>query len=257
MATRCTAMIALAIAFVGTAWAAEDTKTRGQCVQNAIAARLEFTPEQKEQAAKICSEYEGKSAPVCEKLWTLQNNHRHAVLQILSTEQRAKLPEIVKAEGEKILDSFTTKLQLTDAQRKELEKICTEYGPKYEELADSKDTRKSEKFQDLRAAHFEAMCKVLNDDQRVKLPVLIQEEIQARTPSSKSDIRNAIVDRLGLDADQKARLDKVCDDFGPKIEEQKVQLWQLCKDKHAAISKILTEAQRVKFEEYAKVAFAK
>jgi len=246
-------MIALAFAFTGAAWAADDTKTRGQCVQNAFAAKLGFTPEQKEQVAKICSDYEQKAAPVYEKTWVLQNDHRHAVLQILSTEQRAKLPEVMKAEGAKILDHFTAKLQLTDAQRKEMERICTEYGPKYEQLADSKDSRKSEKFQELKTAHFEEMCKVLTDDQRVKLPALIQEEMLARTPSSKSEIRNAIVDRLGLDPEQKTRLDKVCDEFGTKIDEQKTQIRRICKDKHAAISKVLTEEQRVKFEEYVKV----
>jgi len=253
MASRLTALIAVAFAFTGLAGLAADEAKKGQCVQNAFATKLGFTPEQKEQVAKICDESEQKFAPVCEKLWTLHCQHGQAVLQILTEEQRGKLPEVMKGERKKMLDQFATKLEFNDAQKKEAERICNDYAPKYQQLADQNDSKKGEKFQELKFAQLEEFCKILTDDQRVKLPMLIREEMQdGRTPSAKSEYRNNIAEQLGLNDDQKTRLDKVCDEFAPKIDEQKTQIRQLFKDKHAAISKILTEQQRTKFEEFVK-----
>jgi hypothetical protein len=254
MASRRTAMFTIAIALTGTvAWAADDSKTRNECMLNAFATKLSLNAEQKEQFAKICSESEVKAAPVCEKMWKIHCEHHEAMLQILSTEQRAKLPEVIKAERAKVLDNFTKKLELTAEQRKQAETICTDYEAKYPKHSDRNDPAKVKQYHELKAAQFEEFCKILTDDQRVKLPVLILEELQnGRTMTSKSEIRASLDEKLGLDAEQKTRCDKVCDLYAPKIDEQKAQMLQICKDTQAAIEKVLNETQRTKFQEFVK-----
>lgn len=237
---------------VAAAQAADDAAGKNHCVLDAFAKKLEFTPEQKTQVAAIHEDAEKKLAPLCESIWLLHWTHHQNVLQILSAEQRNELPNIVKAERTRMLKQFSDKLALTDDQKAAVEKMCNEYGPKFQQL-DPKDPKVSEKFQSLKSEHFEAFCRILTDDQRVKLPALIQEELQAgRTPSSKSELRNAMVEKLGLTDDQKQRLDKVCDEYATKIEEQKTRIRDLCKEKQAAIEKVLTEPQRTRFRDYVK-----
>ena len=113
--------------------------------------------------------------------------------------------------------------------------------------------KRSEKFQAVKNEQFEAFCGILTDDQRVKLPALIQEEMQSgRTPTVKSEIRNAIAEKLKLTEDQKTRLAKVCEDFATKIDDQKTLMRDVCKQKQVATEKILTEDQKVKFQQYMK-----
>jgi Spy/CpxP family protein refolding chaperone len=255
MASRRTAMFTIAIALTASvAWAADD-KAPGQCMRNAFAAKLSLNDEQKEQFAKICSESEAKAAPVCEKMWKIHCEHQEAMLQILSTGQRDKLPEVMNTERAKVLDHAAKKLELTAEQRKQAEKICTDYEAKYPKHGDRNDPAKVKQYHELKAAQFEEFCKILTDDQRVKLPVMILEELQnGRTMTAKSEFRASLDEKLGLDAEQKTRCDKVCDLYAPKIDEQKAQLLQICKDSQAAVDKILNDAQRTKFQEFVKAA---
>lgn len=252
MASRFTALIAVAFAFTtGAAIGAEED--RGDSVLNAFATRLAFTPEQKEQAGKIHADFEQKSAPICEQMWKLHCEHHKAVLQILSAEQIAKLPDAMKEFKAKMFQEVATKLELNASQKTEAEKVCTEYGAKFQALGDGEDANKSEKFQELKRAQWQAFSRILTDDQRVKLPALIQEELQSgKTPTAKSEYRNTMAEKLSLTADQKTRLDKVCDEFAPKIDEQKAKFLTMCKEKQSAVEKILTETQRTKFLEYVK-----
>jgi len=232
---------------------ADDAKPKSQCILNAFAAKLDLTADQKQDIQKAQAEFEQKSAPVCERMWKLHCDHHQAVLEILSPEQKKELPGVIKAERNKMLEHFATKLSLTEDQKKQAGTLCDEYAAKYQDLAGQDEGKRAGKFQTLKSEQFEAFCGILTDDQRVKLPALIQEELQAgRTPSSKSEIRNTMAEKLSLNEDQKQRLDKVCDEFAAKIDEQKTQIRALCKDKHAAMEKVLSDAQKVKFQEYVK-----
>jgi hypothetical protein len=252
----CCRIIALTLgvaALAGIGRAAEDPKDKNQCVLNAFAVHLGFTPTQKEQAAKIHSEFEQKAAPLCERIWTLYDEHRQAVMQILTPEQRKELPQVIKAVRLKMLETFSTKLGLNDRQKKQAEQICNEYAEKFQQLADHKDAKSSEKFVELKQANLEAFCHVLTDQQRVKLPALIQEElVSGPTPTAKSDMRTMVVEKLKLNTDQTRRLDKVCEDFSAKIDKEKGHLHQLWKEMTGSMEKVLTADQRKKFEELVK-----
>jgi hypothetical protein len=256
MTSRGLAVLTLGIAaLAGLGHAREDANSKTNCFLNAFASRLGLTPAQKEQAAKIHSEFEQKAAPVCEKIWMIYCDHRQAVLQILSAEQRRELPQVVKSEQAKMLQTLSTKLGLNDQQMKEAEKICHENTEKIQELADHRDAKSSEKFLELKRANLEAFCKILTDDQRIKLPALVQEElVSGRTPSVKSEIHNMMVEKLKLNTDQTQRLDKVCEDFSAKMDREKEQLHQLWKEKIAAVEKILTPDQRKKFQDLVKAS---
>lgn len=247
------ALLASATLTAGSRLAADDAKPKGNCIIDAFASKLGITPEQKTEIQKVYADSEQKTAPVCERIWKLHGEHNQAVLQILTPDQKADLPAVMKAERAKMLKHFATKLELTEDQKKQVMKICDESAVKFEQLADVVEGKRSEKFQALKKEQFEAFCQILSDDQRVKLPALIQEEMQSgRTPSTKSELRHAIAEKLKLTEDQKTRLDKVCDDFATKIDEQKTQMRAVCKEKQAATEKILTEEQKVKFLQYMK-----
>lgn len=233
--------------------AADVNKPKGNCIVDAFAAKLGMTPEQKQELQKVSADSEQKAAPVCERIWKLHCEHHQAVLQILSPDQKAELPAVMKAEKAKMQKHFATKLELSEEQKKQAAKICDESTAKFEQLADVEESKRSEKFQAVKNEQFEAFCQILTEDQRVKLPALMQEEMQSgRTPSAKSEIRNAIVEKLKLTDDQATRLDKVCTDFATKIDEQKTQMRQVCKDKQVAMEKILTDEQKVKFQQIMK-----
>jgi len=233
--------------------AADDAKAKGNCIINAFATKLGMTPEQKTEIQKVHAMTEQKAAPICEQIFKLHSEHQQAVLQILSPEQKAELPAVMKAEKMKMLQGVAMKLELTEDQKKQAMKLCDEASAKFEELAKMEEGKRSERFQTLKNEQFEAFCQILTDDQRVKLPVLIHEEMQSgRTPTAKSDIRNAIVEKLKLTEDQTTRLDKVCTDFATKIDEQKMAVRTIFKDKQTAMEKILTDEQKVKFQQIVK-----
>ena len=247
------ALLATATLTVGSRLAAGDAKPKGNCIIDAFAAKLGITPEQKLEVQKVFADSEQKAATVCERIWKLHGEHHQAVLQILSPEQKLELPAVMKAERAKMMKHFAAKLELTEEQKTQAMKICDESAMKFEKLADVEEGKRSEKFQTLKNQQFEAFCGILTDDQRVKLPALMQEEMQSgRTPTVKSEIRNAIAETLKLTEDQKTRLDKVCDDFATKIDEQKTQMRAVCKEKQTATEKILTEEQKVKFQQIMK-----
>lgn len=237
------------------AFTADDAKPKAQCILNAFAAKLGLTAEQKVDIEKAQADFEKKSAPVCETMFKLHIEHHQAVLQTLSPEQKAELPAIMKAEREKMLQHFATKLELTEEQKKKAQNLCDVYTAKYKELAEQEESKRAGQFQIVKNQQFEAFCEILTDDQRVKLPALIQEEMQAgRTPSAKSEFRKAMNDKLNLTDTQKEQLDKVCDEFAKKIDDQKALIRGLCKEKHIAMEKVLTDTQKVKFQEYVKTA---
>ena len=249
------ALLASATLTAASRLVADDAKPKGNCIIDAFAAKLGITPEQKVEIQKVYADSEQKAAPVCERLWKLHAEHHQAVLQILSEEQKAELPALMKAERVKMIEHFATKLDLTEDQKKQALKVCEETTAKFKQLADVEEGKRSERFQAVKNEQFEAFCQILTDDQRVQLPALIREEMQSgRTPTAKSELRNAIAEKLKLSDDQKTRLDKVCDDFATKIDEQKTQIRQVCKDKQAATEKILTEEQKVKYQKYMKAS---
>jgi hypothetical protein len=235
--------------------AADEAKPGGECILNAFATKLGLDADQKTRIQRIHTDFEQRAAPVCQQIMKLHVDHTQAVLQILSPEQKLQLPVVMKEERHKMLDQAATKLELTEDQKKQAVKICDETAAKFKSFAESEDGKRPEKFQAFKNERLEAFCAILTDDQRVKLPALLQEEMQAgRTPSAKSEIRKAMADKLGLDADQQQRLDKASDEFAGKIDEQKATIRKMCKEKRDSIEKVLKEDQKLKFRQFVRAS---
>jgi Spy/CpxP family protein refolding chaperone len=247
--------IATAVLVPSGGTAVADDAKQGECILNAFATKLGLNEDQKTQLRRIHDDFEKRAEPTCRQIMKLHVDHHHAVLQILSPEQKQQLPDVMKAERDRMLDAVAKKFELTEEQKKQAAKLCDETAAKFKTLAEGDDPKRPEAFKAFKNERFEAFCAILTDDQRVKLPALIQEEMQnGRTPGSKSDLRNAMVEKLKLDAEQQQRLDKTCDEFAGKIDEQKATIRKMCKEKNETVAKVLTEEQKVKFEQYVKAA---
>jgi|SRR5579862_306791 len=134
------------------------------------------------------------------------------------------------------LDAFTAKLNLNEQQKTELRNICTSF----DEKAKSLDHQLWSLCDQERAA----LLKVLNDEQRSKVPQVFKE--------ARKIERDKIATRLGLSADEKQRIEQVCEKFEPKFHEiakqqgGQEQMHQLRQEVFAAIRGELNEQQRAK-----------
>jgi Spy/CpxP family protein refolding chaperone len=250
---RLACLAASLVVFAGIGLAVENPRGKHNCVLDAMAERLGITPAQKEQLDKIHSDFEQKAKPIYKQMWAQFREHKQAVNQILTADQRKELPQVMKSARLKMLESFETKLGLNEQQKKDAARICNDYTDKFNDLGDKSDDQAFEKFLALKQENMEAFCQILTPEQRVKLPGLIQEEFASGEAStSKNEFRNLLGEKLNLSTDQKQQFEKICNDFTSKIDKQKEQLQTLWQQKIAAVEKVLTADQQKKFRELIK-----
>src|ERR1700722_19794416 len=144
----------------------------------AATASLNLNDQQKTELQKVFASFDQKVDQVDKQLWTLNFQERQAVVQLLTPEQRAKLPEAIKPIKEKELNKIGVKLGLNDDQKQRIEKICEQYEPKFHELIQQQGQNVSQQFHQLRNQVFAAIRKELTTEQRAKLPGIFREEFQ-------------------------------------------------------------------------------
>jgi Spy/CpxP family protein refolding chaperone len=254
MALRRLAFTLFAVLLAGGVYADEAaSKAKEHCILNAIAKKLGLSDQQRDQFRKIHDEFEAKAQPIQNELWKLRHEQHQAMKQVLTEQQRAELPNVIKMEMGNKLREIGDKLALTDDQRKQAEQLFNEYCTKFQDLDKEQGANVQGQFRALKHAEFEAFCGLLTDEQRVKLPGVLKEEMALwRSEDAQAKMRNEIAEKLNLTADQREKIEKICTEAGPKIEKQKTDLRQNWKDAHAAVAKVLTEEQRTKFLELTK-----
>jgi len=135
------------------------------------------------------------------------------------------------------LDRMAAQLGLNDQQKGEIRKIHQDF--------DKKQADAEHQIWALRHEEHEAMAKVLTDEQRGKVPGLLK--------AARDKEADKVASELGLNEDQKKKLEPVLEDFEKKFHELAAQgeagREQFHKERHEfheAIAKELTEEQRAK-----------
>jgi len=219
---------------------------------DAMAAKLGLTDQQKNDIRTVHAEFDKKLSDAEHQLWTLHHEEHEAMSKVLTDEQRAKVPMVLKAARDKELQAIAAKLGLTDDQTKKLEAVREEHETKFRELA-AKGEEGRAQFHELRHLFHEAIGKELTDDQRAKLPGVLREEYHEwRDPATRREHLKAICDELGLTTEQKASMKKIHDDFDEKTAKPTAELKQTREEEHAAVDKVLTPEQRTKLQELRK-----
>src|SRR3954447_24060505 len=106
-----------------------------------LAKNLGLEDKQKEQIQKICSDFDQKEEKVAQQLWTLCQQECDALMQVLTSEQRDKVPTVLKEEKAKELNKIATKLGLKDDQKQKLMQICEKHEQQFQELVKNKDEK--------------------------------------------------------------------------------------------------------------------
>jgi Spy/CpxP family protein refolding chaperone len=250
---------AAALALVaGKGWlGAEEPKTevgKGHHWER-LAAKLGLSDKQKEDIHKIHADFDEKADPVEHQLWALHHQEHEAMRQVLTDEQKAKLPMVFKEMRDQELQKIADKLNLTEEQRQKVAKVREEFEKKFHDLAAEKEKGEHvhRKFRELRHQFIAAVRPELTDDQRAKLPVILREEHRHwRNPESRREIFKAVGEKLGVSAEQKEQIKKIRDEYSPKCEALAAKLKDMRHDEHAAIEKLLTDEQRTKWQELRK-----
>jgi Spy/CpxP family protein refolding chaperone len=154
-------------------------KTQMQDQLKDIADKLGMTEAQRRQAQQLAKEYQEKfhalaqekGANVLGRFRELRGEEHEAFCQLLTDDQRVKLPSVLKGEMDLGRDGMgsnvAVNLQLTGDQKKQINQIRDDYRAK---IAKQKDELR-QMWKDKHAA----MAKVLNDSQREKFRELIKD----------------------------------------------------------------------------------
>jgi Spy/CpxP family protein refolding chaperone len=246
------AVLALA---VGTGqFTAEDPKGdegKRHEIYEALAAKLGLSSQQKEEIHKIHADFHKEAEPVENQLLTLRHEEFQQMRQVLTDDQRTRLPEVLKAMRDKEFQTIATKLGLSEDQKQKIEKFRDEYARKFHELMSHKEAGENmhKEFRHLRQQFLAAIRPDLTEDQRARLPVLMHEEFRYwHNPEVQREHLKAVADKLGLSAEQKEKVQKICADYDPRVDKLEAQLRKMHEETHAAFEKVLTPEQRTKLQ---------
>jgi len=218
-----------------------------------IGAKLGLDDKQKEEIRKIHNDFNQKTDALMQQLWTLRHEECEEMKKALTDEQRAKLPDVLKAEKDKEFQKIVSRLELNEEQKAKVQKIRDSFAPKFEELAQQKGDNVGKQFRKLKHEAFGAVCEVLNPDQRNKFPGVIREEFRLwRDTEARREHLRAMADQLGLKEQQKEQEQKILDDYNRKIQQPANELKELHRQEAAAMEKVLTAEQRTKWQELKK-----
>ena len=219
----------------------------------AVTQSLNLNDQQKTELQKVFTSFDQKVDPLDKQLWTLNFQEHQAVVQVLTPEQRAKLPEVIKPIKEKELNKIGAKLGLNDDQKQRIEKICEQYEPKFHELIQQQGQNVSQQFHQLRNQVFAAIHKELTTEQKAKLPGIFREEFeQWHNPAMQSQILQEVSQRLDLRPQQKDQIQRILADFNTKIDQPVTRLRQFHQEERSAVEQVLNEQQRARLREMMK-----
>jgi Spy/CpxP family protein refolding chaperone len=241
------ALTALALAASAAARADNPPGGKDQERMTAWASKLGLSNQQQEQIRKVCTDFEDRADPVEEQLWKLHHEAFDAVKATLTQEQRDKLPEVIKTDMAREGKALADKLGLSEEQRQKVERIREEYEPKFREVCSQSSDAARKQMHQLRSEFIHDVRQVLSDEQRAKFWGVMREEFHRwRDPVARHERLEELANQLGVSADQKAQIQKVCGEYRPRFEKAATQLKELCHEHRAAVEKVLTDEQRTK-----------
>jgi Spy/CpxP family protein refolding chaperone len=216
-----------------------------------LAVKLKLDDQQKDEIRKITADLDAQAGPLEQQLWALQLEQREAMKTVLTPEQRARMPEALKALADQQFEKAVAPLKLSDEQKAAIAKIRADYGPKFHELALSKDSGEHpQQFTKLRHQMVKAIRAQLNDEQRDKLPLVLREQHRFwHDPASRREVFNALGETLGVSAEQKQQFYRLHQEYEPKVRPLHAELRKLHQEEHAAIGRVLTDEQRAQWKE--------
>jgi hypothetical protein len=240
----------ISVALVGSSVFAQEKRADRL---DALSSKLNLNDQQKTQARKIYEEFEKKMDPVCDQLARLRHEEHEAMAKVLTEDQRRKVPEVLKKFWDKEWQTIGQELGLSDEQKQQIQKLRESYHKKFHELAAQAGEKAQFQMRELRHEFFGAVRQQMTEEQRVKLPGVLHDEFQKmREPVARRDHLKAIGDELGLNAEQRDRLDKICQEYQQKTQEIEQRLHQLSQEERKAFENILNDQQRAKWQEMQK-----
>ncbi len=225
-----------------------DSDQRAQRLK-AMTEKLGLNDQQQQQFRKLHADFHQKAQPLEQQLWRLHHEEHEAMEQVLTADQRAKLPEVLHAQWDQQWQTMSSKLHLNAEQKQHIDRIRNEYAQKFRDLFQQKGEKSPQQFHQLRMQFFSEVSRELNAEQRAQLPMLLHEAFrQWREPTARSEKLKTIADQLGLSQEQRDRVEKIHRDYQPRCEKLVSQLKELRQTEHAQMEQVLTPDQRTKFE---------
>lgn len=248
---------ALALTVSGGRFLAQDKGESGRKFDHLerMVAKLKLDDNQKQALRKIESDFDAKADPIEHQVWALHHEEHEAMKNVLTPEQRARVPAFFKSTHEQEMKKIANELQLNDDQRMKVAKICESYEPKFNELAAEKEKgeRVHQQFRELRHQLLQEIRADLNEQQREKLPLLVREEHHFwRNAELRRERYKELGEKLGVSAEQKEQFKKLHEEYDPKIKALHTELKKLHQEEIAAMGKVLTDQQRTQFHEMMK-----
>ena len=246
-------MTVVALTASGNLLQAEETAPKRHGGLEALTAKLGLSDQQQEAIRKIHADWKTNATPIKQQLRTLHKEQRQAMMQVLTEEQRAKLPGIMKAAADKKWQAISGKLGLTAEQKERVDKTRTEFARKFQDLAAKNGETTRDQFRTLRHEKMQALRQILTPEQSAQLRKLVRaEKREWRNPEHKLAFWKGIGEKLNVTAEQKDQLHKIHADFASRMEKPAGQLKELRENKRSAFQKVLTAEQLAKFQEMRK-----
>jgi len=237
----------------GSVFAQEKRAERRADRLDALSSKLGLNDQQKTQARKIYEDFEKKMEPICDQLANLHQDEHEAMAQVLTEDQRRKVPEVLRKFWDKEWQTIGQQLSLSDDQKQNLQKLRETYHKKFHEVAAQKGEKARFQMRELRHEFLNAARQQLNEEQRIKLPGVLHDEFQKmREPTVRREHLKAAGDELGLNAEQRDKIDKICTEYQQKVQEPDQRLQQLSQEERKAFENILNDQQRAKWQEMQK-----
>jgi len=238
---------------------ADRPRAKGQDRLEVIAAKLGLSAEQKEKIRQIHDEFDSKRDKLEDQIRDLRQEERQAMSKVLTEEQRAKVPGVLKEEMEKgvlkeqlekELGEIADRLGLSQEQRQRIQKIRREYRDRIEEAEEEKGGKAYARIRELLRAEFEAIRKELTENQRARLPGILREEFEEMRESGAMRQRlRVIADKLDLSEDQRKELKEIHGRYDQKVDRLADEIRELRREEREAVTQVFTEEQRAKARE--------
>lgn len=228
--------------------AQEKDKQAGKLEE--LARKLNLTDQQKQQVKLIFDDFDTKADPLIRQLCTQRGEEWQALQNALNEGQKAKLKEVLEAQNAKELKSIAQKLNLSEEQQKQVEKIRNNFWNKFLSMSIQKGPNMGHQYREIHLEAVGAGRKVLTLEQCTKLHVLQTQDVDEwHDHIFRGDHLKELGEKIGLSAEQIKKLQQECDGHEKKLVKPCAQFKSLCKEECAAMKKVLTAEQQAKFHE--------
>jgi hypothetical protein len=252
---RFSALVCMVVVLVGgklvCAKQTQDTAPQARCHRlEALASELGLSAQQKEEIATIHADFAKNACPLQQLMRALRQEQREAMRQILTQDQRARVKEVIQAQREAKWQAIAARLNLGDVQKERIDEIRRAYAQRFADLAAQQGEHERHQFRDLRHEKYQAIARQLTDEQRVSFGEMVPRAYgQHRDSGARVAFWKSVGEKLGTSPEQKDQFKMIHTVCAAKMESPKAQFQQLRQESRAAMLRVLTEEQRVRFLE--------